>query len=333
MQQRLLLAVVAVCGLALLAGCSSPGSLSLSPATDAAVADAASEPVEAVARPSPVENRSGETVVRRAITNGSATVTAPSSPVETGQPVAVDGVYYNLTATVVAREPAVRVGIEIDYNTTAAAEPAIAYEALPPVDRAVLGPLVPPRDAADEPGMDRGLGATYTDSEANASVLVPTQEYAAVGYDGERYPITVGEPRQVSVATYRITATQVASNRTAFADRIRERYAFAPSGLTADQRGIFEAAVDGEYRAESSDNAAFEELVAAFRRQPALETDGASGTWLVRYAGESWLAELRYYGFADDESQAEPPEEPPAEPPEEPPAEPPEEPPATADEG
>lgn len=307
MQRRLLLAFVAVCGLALLAGCSSPGSLSMSPATDTAIADAASQPADIVVRPSPVENRSGRTLVRRAISDGSATVTAPSSPLETTLPVAFEGNYYNLSETVVDREQAISVGVEIDYNTTTAAEPAIAYEALPPVDRAVLDPLFPPRGATDEPGMDRGLGATYTDSEANASVLVPTQEYAAVVYDGERYPITVGEPRQVTVKTYRITATQVAPNRTAFADRIRERYAFARTELTADQRAILDAAVDGEYRADSSDNAAFEELVAAFRRHEAIKRDGSSGTWLVRHAGELWLAELRYYGFAGDEPSAEPP--------------------------
>jgi len=279
----------------------------MSPATDTAIADAASQPADIVVRPSPVENRSAEALVRRAVTNGSTTVTGPSSPLETGLPVGFEGAYYNLSATVIERQSAISVGVEIDYNTTTAAEPVIAYETLPPVDRAVLDPLFPPRGATNEPGMDRGLGATYIDSEANASVLVPTQEYAAVVYDGEGYPITVGEPRQVTVKTYRITATRVAQNRTAFADRIRERYAFAPTDLTADQHAILDAAVDGEYRADSSDNAAFEELVAAFRRQEAMERDGSSGTWLVRHAGELWLAELRYYGFADDEPSADPP--------------------------
>jgi hypothetical protein len=41
--------------------------------------------------------------------------------------------------------------------------------------------------------------------------------------------------------------------------------------------------------------------------QETIKRDGSSGTWLVRYAGDLWLAELRYYGFADSEPPAEPP--------------------------
>ncbi|ERH01625.1 MAG: hypothetical protein J07HN6_01181 [Halonotius sp. J07HN6] len=107
--------------------------------------------------------------------------------------------------------------------------------------------------------------------------------------------------------TVSVELDRVAPNRTALADRIRARSAFMPTDLTADQRAILDAAIDGEYRAESSDNAAFEELVATFRGQEAIKRDGSSGTWLVRYAGDLWLAELRYYGFADSEPPAEPP--------------------------
>ena len=70
---------------------------------------------------------------------------------------------------------------------------------------------IPPR----REGTDFGVGAIYNNTELNASVLTPTQQYDAVIYEGKRYAIHVDDPQSVTVETYRYEATQVAPNTSA----------------------------------------------------------------------------------------------------------------------
>jgi len=297
--RRIVLLVGVLAALALLAGCSAPGGLDMDPADDAAVADEASTALEDLP---PVHLESGRPpreLVRTAVQNGSTDVTAFTDPLEVDLPFQVDGAYYNLTETVVDTQTTNAVTIEVEYDSTTTNGSAIDYADLPAVDRAALDALFPQRVPPREEGPDFGVGATYSDADLEASVLAPTQEYDAVVVDGQRHALTVSDPRETTVRTYRYAATEVAPDDSAFAAQLRDRYAFTLSDLSDAERDVVTSAIDGGYSADSSDDA-FEALVERFRSRAAVVDDGSSGTWLVRYEGTLYLADLRYGGFVDE---------------------------------
>lgn len=298
MQRRCLLALGALVVMALLAGCSAPGSLEMRPVTDAELATEASRTIEPGSAPHVRTDRPPRAVVNASVANGSTTVTAVEPPVAEGLPVAADGAYYDLTWTVVDERPASIVPIGIDYNASAPSGTAIAYGELPRVDREALAALLPQRGPARTDGIDAGFEAVYTAAETDESVLVPAQRYDVVVYEGERYPIEVEPTRETTLSTYRYEATRVADDAGTYASHLRERYTFALSNLTDAERSVVGAAVaNGTYYAESDDDAGFASVLERFRDREAIAEDGASGLWLVRYEGERYLARLRYGGF------------------------------------
>lgn len=295
--RRHVLAVALLAVLALLAGCSAAGSLELHPVDDASLAERASRDVPDDGIAGPDSERSPGAVVRSAVENGSTTVTGLSPPVTRGLPFAYRGAYYALSHAAVSEQSATVVGVAVDYNASNATGTAVPYSDLPEPDREALGALLPPRDGHREPGTDVGVGATYTEAELNQSVLAPAQEYDAVLYEGERYPVTVEDPREATVTTYRYTATRVAPNASAYAAHLREAYAFTLEGLPDAQQSVVEAATKGTYYADSTDDDAFVAVVDRFRAHDAVAADGESGTWVVRYRGTLYVAELRYGAF------------------------------------
>lgn len=277
--------------LLLLAGCSAPGSVSLTAVDDAVLADEASRSL-----PSP-EADEERALVLGVVENGSATANGTRPPVETeGYPFAVDGAYYDLSAEVVDSRIDARVSLEIDYNGTTDGR-VVAYDDLSPADRALVDALLPPRSDRRVEGYDMGAGGRYTQSEAASSVLL-SGEYAAIRYEGERYPIRV-ERRDVTVRTYRYTASQVASSDEAYADRLRDRHQFTLSGLSDAERGVIEEATGDTYHAETDDDEAFRSVLDRFRSHDAVRSDEYGGEWVVRYRGTVYWAELHYDGFPE----------------------------------
>ncbi len=292
-------ALLALCALALLVslgGCSAAGSLDMTAVNDTQLAEQASRDLPRV------DDESGEdpgadyrAVVQGAVRNGSATQNGTSPMVDTeGLPFAVDGAYYDLSVEPVGNHSELLVDVKIDYNGTTDG-PAVAYEDLSPADKALLDTLLQAEHEDQGEGYDFGAGARYTDAEANASVLL-AGDYAAVRYRGERYPIAV-DSRPVTVTTYRYTAEQVAPNAEAYAQSLRETYQFTLSGLSTEERKVVDEAIRGTYYAESTDDSAFQSVLQRFRSHDAVRSDEYSGSWVVRYDGDLYWAELHYGGF------------------------------------
>lgn len=287
---RSVLALLGLACLLLLAGCSAPGSISLEPVTDEELADEASRllPSHGAA-----EERA---LVRGAVENGSATVEGRDEPVETaGPPFAVDGAYYDLSVDVVDRHTQVQVDLRVDYNGSVDGR-AVAYADLSAADRALVDAVLPPRDDRRSEGSDRGVVDSYTRDEAAESVLL-AGDYAAIRYEGERYPIDVDD-REHEVRTYRYTAEAVAPDAATYAESLRERYAFTLPGLSEAERSVVAEATNGSYYAEDDDEA-FRSVLERFRGHEAVFEDEYHGEWVVRYRGTVYWAELKYGGYAE----------------------------------
>lgn len=311
MERRPTLALLAV--LLALAGCAHPsGSMSMRPVDDAGLAEEASREVpEPGDRPPMFE----QTVVRDAIEGGSTTTVAPRPPVESGLPFRYDGRFYNLSWTVVETTPGYGTGIQIDYNASSVDGEVIAYGDLPAVDRQRLTPLVEGPRERREPGYDFGVGVTYSESEAESSVLVPDQRYDAVRYRGEVYPINVEEPDRIELNRYRYRATEVAGSPDTYGASLREAYAFELSGLSEAERSVVEGALNSTYYADSTDDEGFAALVERFQSRRAVTSDEYGGSWVVRYDGRVYWVEMDYGAFVADDSDpvTQPEETPPPE--------------------
>ncbi|QLG63716.1 hypothetical protein [Halorarum salinum] len=293
MNPRVPLLLVALALLVGLAGCSAAGSIDMTPASDAELADHASRSLPTSDDPRAAVRRD---LVRGAVRNGSATANDTRPPVDPdGLPFAVDGAYHDLSVEETGNHTETRVSLEVDYNGTTDGE-AVAHDDLPPADRALVDAVLPPRDGYRTEEYDLGTGTLYTDEEAAESVLLGGG-YDAVEYDGERYPIRVEDGGPRTVTRYRYTATEVAPSAEAYGGDLRETKAFTLSGLPDAEAEIVGEAVDGSYYAESDDDEAFASLLDRFRSHEAVESDEYAGSWIVRYEGEIYWARLHYEEF------------------------------------
>lgn len=302
MRRRHLLAFALVALLPALAGCSPAGSLSMEPVDDRELADRASvaTPVDESADASPDALGREARTIRDAIENGSATITAQRPPLEADRPFRSDGRFYDLAYESVGTEPGYRTGIEIDYNSSDVDGAVVDYGDLPEVDRRAIRPLLDrPREARQD-GFDFGIGATYNDSDAASSALVPDQEYEAVRYEGEVYRIGV-DADGVTLTVYRYASTLVAESPEAYATRLRDRYEFELTVLSDGERSVVEEARNGSYYAEDEDDEAFDALVDRFREHPAVTSDEYGGSWVVRYEGQLYWARMDYGQFVDED--------------------------------
>lgn len=289
MNRRKALAIGGFLLLAVLSGCSAAGSLGMQPATDDATL------AELTSRSATVPDE-GQQVVRLAIENGSTTAESRDPLVEPGRPFAHEDQYYNVSWSVIDRNQAVAVDIVIDYNGTATGNRTVAYGNLSASDRDRIGELLPPRTARRTEGYDFGTSGTYNQSEQNRSVLL-SEEYDAVRYEGEVYPISIDDREPVTSKTYRYTATVVANSTEAYANQIREQYLFELPELSDAERTVVEEAANDTYYADSDDDDAFRSVLETFAAHEPIEANEYEGTWLVRYDGEIYLADLSYEQF------------------------------------
>ena len=300
MNPRALRVLRALCALALLlpvAGCSAAGSLDMTAVNDTELAAEASRSLPASDDPGAVARRE---LVRGAVVNGSATANDTSAPVDPeGFPFAIDGAYYDLSAEPVGNHSGWQVSAKVDYNGSAEG-PAVAYGDLPPADRALVDALLPPKYDRRTEGYDFGSSARYTDAEAESSALL-SGEYVAVRYGGERYPVAV-DRRRVTVTTYRYAAIRVAPSADAYAASLRESYLFVlpAADLSSAEREVIAGATEATYYAESTDDGGFESVLGWFRAHEAVRSDEYAGSWIVRYDGTVYWADLRYDGFAHE---------------------------------
>ncbi|MFB6152363.1 MAG: hypothetical protein ABEJ40_11220 [Haloarculaceae archaeon] len=309
MPSRRVLALAAVLLVASLAGCSNAaGSLSMHPIDDdEALAERASRPLPtATDLPYPPASA----VALAAVENGSATVVALDPPVRSGSglPFRHEGKFYNLSQTAVGTEPGYRAGVRIDFNASSVNGSVVAFADLPAVDRQRLSGAFErgPRRRPSGPGYDFGVGVTYTRREADASVLVPEQQYSAVRYRGETYPVAVEGVTETTLTVYRYDATVVANSSGAYAAQLRERYAFDLSKLSDAETSVVEAALNDTYRPDSTDDEGFAALVERFRAREAVAGDGSGGEWLARYRGQLYWVEMDFGAFVRTASGGSP---------------------------
>lgn len=293
MDRRRGLAVASLLVLVLFAGCSAAGHLEMtSAADDATLAEQASRtptfPEERAAR--------DRQVVQRAIENGSATARSREPLVEPGLPFSYEERYYNLSWSVVGRQSGTSVRVGIDYNGTAPSAATVAYANLSARDREMLGGVLPPKSTSLRKGSDFYTDATYTETERDRSVLL-AEGTEAVRYEGETYPVTVVDTESVVIETRRYAATLVANSSAEYADQLRSEYLFTLSELSDAERNVVEEAIGDTYYAETDGDEAFQSVLETFQRHGAIQRNEYRGTWLVRYDGETYLADLSYEGF------------------------------------
>ena len=180
--------------------------------------------------------------------------------------------------------------------TVEAAEPdstdglrEVAYGDLPETDRERFGPIL---SGGDPPDPETAVGIDYGTAEevGNDSAFVPDQRYDVVVRDGERYRVGV-DSRTATEREYRYEVTEVAPDVETFADRVRDRYLFALSGLSDAERAVVEEAIEGAY---FEDDEAFRSVADRIRRHDGVDVSDSYGTWLLAYEGTDYLAYVEW---------------------------------------
>lgn len=298
MNSRLSLGLALVAVLAVTAGCSADGSLSMTPADDAALAEEASvEPPD-----EGDEERSDDAaVVRTAIANGTATVVDRRPPVSEALPFRHDEQFYAVDYTEAGTEPGHEVTVRVDYNASSAEGDVVDYADLPAVDRRLLADAFARTDLPEErlqPGYDFGVGGTYTEGEAETSAFVDGTAIDAISYEGEVYPVDVGV-ESTTLTVYRYEATLVAESPEAYGSDLRDDHGFTLSDLSDAEREIVESARNDTHYVEGTDDEGFASLVDRFRDRQAVTETEYRGSYVVRYDGQVYWVEMRYGQYDD----------------------------------
>lgn len=305
MHRRLLPAIIAVLAIGVLAGCSAAGSLHMTPVNDTALAEQASRSTtDGRFSPGSIDReRAGEI-----IENGSGTVLAPEPPLETDRPYEHEGQYYTLTPEVGERVPGATTLVSVDHNATNPNGTTVPFRDLSSADKRELEPLLSgsPSRYRDGPEIDDLV--VYTADEREDSVIAEHADaYVTVRYRGKAYEIDVGPFRTSTLERYRYEATRIADSPAAFAAQLKRQYAFTLSGVTESERNVLDAAISDSYYADSTDDDAFASLVERFRRHERVTGDEYGGSWIVRYDGQLYWAEMDYSQFVDDDADTSPP--------------------------
>lgn len=286
-------AYIGVFLLVFLAGCSAAGSLHMKSApSDSKLAEQASRPV-IIPNEEPTED---QLLVQQAITDGSATSESPRPAVEPGLPFVYNRTYYNISSTIIDHHSETQVTVGIDYNGTAPPSKTITYDRISKRDQVVLSDLFPPKTDTYRPGPDIGTSTTYNATEWNNSVILK-DNYTAVRYQEETYPVILQDTQTVRVNTYQYTATIHANDSDEYADELRSKYLFTLSGLSKSEQNIVEKAINDTYYADSTEDDAFRSVLETFQNHRAIQKTEYRGKWLVRYEGRVYVAELSYDGF------------------------------------
>jgi hypothetical protein len=297
MNRRKVLAFALVALLAAAAGCSGEGSLRMDPVDDDSLADQASSDLDTL---QPGQDRE---LVRDAIQNGTTTAVDDRPPVDQQQIFSYEGAFYDISYTEAGTQQGYVAELRVDYNASTVEGEVIDYADLSAVDQRAVDPLLdrpePPEEAL-EPGYEFEVVGTYTENQTDSSVLVPEQEYDAVRYEGETYPVGV-EAFAETLTVYQYNSTVVAENAAEYATELREQYEFELSGLSENERSVVEDALNDTNYIDDSDNSGFDSLVERFQSHQAVEETDDTGKYIVRYDGQVHWVEVDYGSYLDDE--------------------------------
>jgi hypothetical protein len=308
MDRRDFLATGAALAIGVAGGCTGCArgpevSLEMESVSDAEIARRVTHPLEAA------EDSDRYRLVADAVENGTATETGTEPLFPADGPFVYDGAVYRLDREVTASKPATEFFVTLDPAEGSADESAtVRYGDLPAVDRGTFE-----RRGWDDGGvLGFGTSLLYLESEIPDSALVPEPERPVIVWDaGAKGRFQVDGSRETALRTYRYAAEEVHPSAERYGRDVRERHAFALSGLSDGERDIVErarAGSEGEDGArgyavspgEAIPRAAWD-LADRFRGREevrrAWEDDGsvdasASGTYLVRYGDEVYWTRL-----------------------------------------
>jgi len=307
-QTRLVIVTAVALCLVALAGCGQPaGSLSMDPVNDRELADNASTHVSAEELADLEDRDRDARVLGQAARNESATVAATEPPHSANETVYRTGDrFYTLSYTAVNTTTGRQVTYRLDRNVTAEAVEkngwtVADYDALPPVDKAALDRPVSAlsSDTLDEEDIPPGgfeEERTYSPTELNRSAIADGR-YDAVRHEGTLIELDIVSSESLPLTVYRYQPKVVATGTDSYAACLRDAYTFELSGLDSGTRAVVAEATDGTYRTENTSDPAFRSVLDRFHGHTAVSTTTRSGSWLVRYDGRLYWADLRYAHF------------------------------------
>lgn len=308
MQTRLLIVTAAALCLVALAGCGQPaGSLSMEPVNDSELADNASTRVSADELADPENHDRGTRILRQAVENESAMVAATEPPHRANETVyRTDDRFFTLSYTAVNTTTGRQVTYRLDRNVTTDEVDqngwtVADYDALPPVDRAALHAPVSALssdtlDDEDIPPEGFEEERIYSPTELDRSAIADGQ-YDVVRHEDTLIELDVVSGESLPLTVYRYQPKPVATGAGTYAACLRDAYTFELSGLDSETRAVVAEATDGTYRTENTSDQAFRSLLDRFHSRRAISADTSSGSWLVRYDGRLYWADLRYAHF------------------------------------
>ncbi|WP_435074906.1 hypothetical protein [Halorubrum sp. HHNYT27] len=249
--------------------------------------EATTETVAELVSTTPEPGSEAYEVVASARDNGSAIRRGRRELFDRTNAVRVDGRFYEVSETAITSSEVTvyTVTVEAAESNSTAGLREVAYEDLPETDREQLGPILA---EGEPPDPDTAIGVDYGSAEevGNDSVFVPERQYDVIVRDGRRYRVRVSS-RTADEAEYRYAVTEVAPDVETFADRVRDRYLFALTGLSAAERAVVEEAIEGAYFDEDD---AFRSVVDRLRSHAGVDVTDSYGTWLLTYEGVEYRA-------------------------------------------
>lgn len=243
--------------------------------------------------------------VAEIVETGSLTVEATEQPLPTEGLLVYEDTVYQLAAEVVATTPARTVSFTLaPAEGTDTAARTIRFAGLPTVDKAKFEA----RGVATDPFLSFGASFTYRKAELPKSVLATSDAPAILAWDADtRGRFTIDDAYDVTLRTYRYTASVVQASAAAYGRAIRRENVVTLAGLTDAERAVVQAAIDAEsgYTVPAGEMAPdpVQVLAARFREYDDVDPvwagatpgDGretATGSYLVEYAGEVYWTEV-----------------------------------------
>lgn len=243
MDRREFLAAGTTAAIATVGGCTGcaqapAASIRMTPVSDTDIAKRVTHRLEA----DPDNERYRQ--VGEIVETGSLTVEATDKRLPTDGPLVYEETVYQLAVGVLDTTPARSVSFTLDP----AEEPdddarTIRFEDLPTVDRAKFEE----RGFASDPFLGFGSSFLYRESEVAESALATSEAPIVIVWDdGTRGRFTVDGSYDVTLRTYRYTASVVRESAAAYGREIRRENLVTLGGLSEAERAIVAEAIDEE---------------------------------------------------------------------------------------
>ena len=292
-----------------LAGCSADAAMFVTAVdTPAAIGQQATE--------SPTKDHPDSDtaeLVAAAVNNGTNRTDSRDAPYQPDRPIAYNETVYDLEWSEASRDTSrteykITMTVYDDDRATDA-----SFEELPAVDRERLErypELIQNYVENSEAEFPRELiyEIYYPPAEREQSAIVPEPQYNTLSVIDQPVELTV-EPITVSLDVYQYTATERAPSVTAFGEELRQKHRFELSGLSEDERKLFDRLrEEGSFYKGAFDDVpdgAFTGLADHFVTHPAIFVEGSTGEWLTQYDGTDYWVEIDFVLLEEYESRLE----------------------------